>query len=284
MEKDLAGKVFLVTGATEGIGKAAALEFARRGADLTIVGRNREKTERVLAELKAAGGENVAMLLGDLSSMAEVRRVAGEFKAGHDKLDVLVNNAGAIFSSKQVSVDGLELTFALNHVGYFIMATELLDLLRQTPGSRVVSTSSGAHWMGRLDLPDVARCEKGWSTWRSYGDSKLANVLFTRELSKRLGEGHAVNCIHPGWVHTGFAMNNKGFMANVVEATASIFARTPEKGAETIVWLATTPEGGKLNGEYLHDRKIAATSKRAKDDALAKNLWEFSEKLVAARS
>lgn len=282
MARDLEGKVFLVTGATEGIGKAAALEFAERGADLTIVGRNREKTERVLGELRAAaGGSPVEMLIGDLSVVSEARRVVGEFKAKKQRLDVLVNNAGAIFSKKQISSDGLEMTFALNHLGYFVLTTELLDLLKATPGSRVVSTSSGAHFMGKLDLGDVARCEKGYSTWRAYGDSKLANVLFTRELSRRLGEGHAANCIHPGWVHTGFAMNNKGVMANLVGATASVFARTPKKGAETIVWLATAPEAAGINGEYLHDKKVSATSKRAKDDALAGQLWELSQKLSA---
>ncbi|HEY3448235.1 MAG TPA: SDR family oxidoreductase [Myxococcales bacterium] len=283
MAKDLEGKVFLVTGATEGIGKAAALEFAQRGADLTVVGRNREKTERVLSELRAAAsGSPVEMLLGDMSVMAEVRRVAGEFKAKKDRLDVLVNNAGAIFAKKQVSSDGLEMTFALNHLGYFLLTNELFELLEKSPGSRVVSTSSGAHFMGKLDLTDVARCEKGYSTWRAYGDSKLANVLFTRELARRLGEGHAANCIHPGWVHTGFAMNNKGIMANIVGATASLFARTPKKGAETIVWLATAPDASGVNGQYLHDLKVYPTSKRAQDDALAKDLWALSEKLVAA--
>jgi len=281
MAKDLEGKVFLVTGATEGIGKAAALECAARGADLTITGRSKEKTERVLAELQAAaGGSPVHALLGDLSTIAEARRVAAEFKARRQRLDVLVNNAGAIFAQKHTSADGLEMTFALNHLGYFVLTTELLDLLRSTPGSRVVSTSSGAHFMGKLDLSDVSRCEKGYSTWRAYGDSKLANVLFTRELSRRLGEGHSANCVHPGWVHTGFAMNNKGLMASLVGATASLFARTPKKGAETIVWLAAAPEAAGISGQYLHDKKVASTSKLAKDDALAKDLWELSERLV----
>jgi NAD(P)-dependent dehydrogenase (short-subunit alcohol dehydrogenase family) len=278
----LEGKVFLVTGATEGIGKAAALAFARRGATLALVARSREKGERVVAELKAASGnDRVELLVGDMSSLADVRAVADAFRAKHDRLDVLVNNAGAVFTDHRLSADGVEMTFALNHLGYFALTTRLLDLLRKTPGSRVVSTSSGAHQTGRLDLATVAKRD-GSAGFAAYGDSKLANILFTRELARRLaGTSVTANCFHPGFVHTGFGLNNGGFLKWALGWVSPLFARTPEKGAETLIWLATSPEAEKVNGEYFHDLKIARTTRRAKDDDLAKGLWELSEKLAA---
>jgi NAD(P)-dependent dehydrogenase (short-subunit alcohol dehydrogenase family) len=217
MNRDLEGKVFLVTGATEGIGKAAALEFARRGAALTIVGRNPEKSERVKAELEAAAGGPVELLLGDLSKLADIRAVALAFKAKHDRLDVLVNNAGGVFNKRALSADGFEMTFALNHLGYFLLTRELLGLLEKTPGARVVSTSSGAHAMGKIDFDDIAKRPSGKAGFSVYGASKLANILFTRELSRRLsGSGAVANCLHPGFVQTGFGLNNGGLMAGAI--------------------------------------------------------------------
>jgi NAD(P)-dependent dehydrogenase (short-subunit alcohol dehydrogenase family) len=281
MTADLQGQVFLLTGATEGIGKAAALDFARRGARLTIVGRNRDKTERVLAELRAASGNaDLEMLVGDLSRLAEVRAVAVAFRARNERLDVLVNNVGAVFSTRQVTADGFELTFALNHLSYFLLTSLVRDLLARSPGSRVVSTSSGAHRMGRLDLGDVARCENGYSAYRAYGDSKLANILFTRELARRLeSTGAIANCFHPGWVATGFGLNNPGFGRRLLKTVAPRLARSPEKGAETLVWLATSPDAARFSGEYFHDRKVSRLSSRARDDALAAGLWALSEQL-----
>ncbi len=280
MEKDLAGKVFLVTGATEGIGKAAATEFAKRGASLTIVGRNPEKSERVKAELEAEAGGPVELMLGDLSKLDDIRRVAADFKAKHDRLDVLVNNAGGIFQKYQLSPDGFEYTFALNHLGYFLLTHELRPLLEKTPGARVVSTSSGAHRMGKMNLEEIAVRPSKRAGFPAYGDSKLANILFTRELAKRLASSGAVaNCFHPGFVYTGFGQNNGGFFAGSVKLAASMFARTPQKGAETLVWLATSPDAAKVSGEYFHDKKIAATKPLAKDDALAKSLWDLSAQL-----
>jgi retinol dehydrogenase-12 len=283
MAQDLDGKVFLVTGATEGIGKAAAVAFAKRGATLVLVGRNKEKSERVVAEVKAASGnDRVELLLGDLSRVADAHAVADAFRAGHDRLDVLVNNAGAVFNDYQKSADGLEMTFALNHVGYFALTTRLLDLLQKTPGARVVSTSSGAHHMGKLDLATIAKRD-GRAGFTAYGDSKLANILFTRELGRRLaGSGATANCFHPGFVHSGFGLNNGGVLKWALGWFSPLFARTPEKGAETLVWLATSPEAAGHNGEYFHDRKVGRTSRHAQDDALAKGLWALSEKLTAA--
>jgi retinol dehydrogenase-12 len=279
MEKDLAGKVFLVTGATEGIGKAAALVFAQRGATLAIVARNREKGEAVLAELKGAGGD-VELLIGDLSRLADIRAVAAAFRAKHDRLDVLVNNAGAVFNQHRLTDEGFEMTFALNHLGYFLLAHELLELLRKTPGARVVNTSSGAHRMGKVDFDDIAKRPSGRSGFGVYGDSKLANILFTRELARRLADaGVTVNCFHPGFVQTRFGLDNGGFFGGSIKFAASLFARTPEKGAETLVWLATSPEGTKVSGEYFHDMRVAKTTKIAHDEALAKKLWEYTAEL-----
>ena len=209
-----------------------------------------------------------------------MRSVADRFLAGHDRLDVLVNNAGGIFMRRELTADGLEMTFALDHLAYFQLTVKLLDLLRKS-AARVVSTSSGAHMMGRIELDDIARREKGYSGWRAYGDAKLANILFTRELARRLsGSGATANCLHPGWVNTGFALNNAGAIAKVIEFSAWLMARSPEKGAQTLIWLAASPEV-RLNGEYCHDLKVARTSAAAKDDALAGKLWELSEKLCA---
>jgi len=284
MDKELQDKVILLTGATEGIGLAAAHELAGRGAQLTLVARNKEKGERVLAELKAeSGNEKLELFIADMSKRADVRALAEQFRARHDRLDVLANNAGAVFTQRQLSPDGLEMTFALNHLGYFLLTSLLLDLIKKTPNARVVSTSSGAHQMGKIDFDDIARRENGYSGWSAYGASKLANILFTRELARRLdGTSATANCLHPGFVQTRFALNNEGLIKGAVKLGAALFARSPRKGAETLLWLATSPEAAKFNGEYFHDRKVAGTNKAAKDDALAAKLWEFSEKLCAA--
>jgi NAD(P)-dependent dehydrogenase (short-subunit alcohol dehydrogenase family) len=283
MAQDLTGKVFLVTGATMGIGKEACRVFARRGATLAIVGRSQGKTERVRAELvQDSGNDRIELLIGDLSRVTEVEQVAADFRARHDRLDVLVNNAGALFTSRQESADGFELTFALNHLAYFVLTQELWGLLVGTPGARVVSTASAAHERGVVDLQDIAYADQGYSGWRAYGTSKLANILFTRELARRAGGNFIANCVHPGWVATGFALNNPGALPMLIRLFGAVFARSPSKGAETIVWAATSPEAARLNGEYLHDRKVARTTDLAKDDALAAGLWELSERLVAS--
>ncbi len=282
MSKDLEGKVFLVTGGTEGIGKAAALDFARRGATLVIVGRNPDKSERVIAELKQAGNyDKVDLLLGDMSLIADIRAVAKQFAQKYDRLDVLVNNAGALFSDYALTSDGIERTFALNHLGYFLLTIELLDLIKKTPGARVVSTSSGAHMMGKLDLATVAK-RKGSAGFAAYADSKLANVLFTRELGRRLAGSSAVaNCYHPGYVGSAFGQNNGGFSASIFKLGAKFVGRSVEKGAETLIWLATHPEAARLNGQYFYDKKVSRVFGRGTDDEFARSLWELSEKLCA---
>jgi NAD(P)-dependent dehydrogenase (short-subunit alcohol dehydrogenase family) len=202
MTRDLEGRVFLVTGATEGIGKMACRAFAERGATLAITARNRDKGERLVSEWKATtGNDRIEIYLGDLSKQEDVRTVARAFRAKHERLDVLCNNAGAIFVRYAESVDGFEMTFALNHLSYFLLTHELLPLLKQTDGARVVSTSSAAHRRGTLDLDAIAHRPSRTVGYPVYGDSKLANILFTRELARRLaGSGVVANCFHPGFV------------------------------------------------------------------------------------
>lgn len=281
MAKDLNGKVVLMTGATEGIGKAAALELAKRGATLVLVGRNRDKSERVVAELKSASGnEAIALLLGDLSKSADVLGVAAAFRARHQRLDVLINNAGAVFATHQLSADGFEMTFALNHLAYFLLTHTLLDMLIATPGARVVNTASAAHLSGKLDLDTIARRLGKGAGMSAYADSKLANVLFTRELARRLaGSGVTANCFHPGFVQSGFGANNQGLLGLVIKIAASLFGRSPVKGAETLVWLAASPDAARFSGEYFFNRAVGRTSARAKDSALAARLWRVSEVL-----
>ncbi len=287
MVKDLDGRVFLVTGATEGIGKAASLAFARRGGTVVLVGRNREKGEGVVADLvQTSGNKNVSLLLGDMSKIADIRAVADAFRGKHSRLDVLINNAGAVFSDYRTSADGFEMTFALNHLGYFVLTTALLDLVAKTPYARVVSTSSAAHQMGKFNLDTISKRDGKSAGFGAYGESKLANILFTRELARRLGsspdtaKGVTANCFHPGYVRTGFGLNNDGvFMTWAMKLGGSLFARTPEKGAETLIWAATSPEAARYSGEYFFDCAVEKTTKRAKDDGLARQLWELSERL-----
>lgn len=284
MTRDLVGKVILVTGATDGIGKAAAMEFAKRGASLTIVGRNKEKTERVLAELKAASGNQaVDFLICDLSRLGDVRRAADEFKSKHDRLDVLANNAGATFKAPSLGPDGFELTFTLNHLAPFQLTLSLLDLIRKTPGARVVSTTSAMQARGKLDLEKTPTSLAGWGPG-AYATSKLANVLFTKELQRRLdGTTASANCFEPGMVRTQFGGmgSDQGFLLNMVYALAKPFASTPEQGADSLVWLATSPEAASLRGEYVSKRRPITPQKQALDSKLAADLWTLSERLCA---
>ena len=277
-ENRLDGKVFLVTGGTEGIGKAAATTFARRGATVVLVGRNAEKTARVAAEMKAASGnERVEVLLGDLSKMADIRAVAAAFKARWDRLDVLMNNAGGVFFEREITADGLERTFALNHISYFLLTHELLDVIKKTPGARVVSTSSGAHEMGRLaDLDEVAKRAKSYAGWTAYGDSKLANVLFTKELARgRAGKGVTSYALHPGVIASDIWRE----VPVIARPLMKLFMKSVEEGAQTSLHCATSDDV--VDGRYYDDCKEKRPSSLADDESLAKELWERSEAWAA---
>jgi NAD(P)-dependent dehydrogenase (short-subunit alcohol dehydrogenase family) len=281
MTNDLDGKVILLTGATEGIGKAAAREFAGRGATLTLVARNQEKGERLVSELtRESGNQRIELLRGDLSSQEEIRAVAKAFREKHSHLHVLANNAGAVFAKRVLSKDGFEMTFALNHLAYFLLTHELLDSLKGTPGARIVNTASDAHNNGRIDLATIATRPNKKAGMRAYSDSKLANILFTRELARRLSDTNVTaNCFHPGFIKSGFGANNPGLFGGSIQILSSLFGRTPERGAETLVFLATSAAAASFSGEYFYQCKVGKISASARDEALAKELWALSERL-----
>ena len=264
----------MLTGATRGIGQAAAIELARRGADVVLVGRDPERVKSVSDEATAAGGRGrVHGHVADLTLMSNVRVLADEIRRRYAHVDVLANNAGALFASRKETPEGFELTFALNHLAPFLLTNLLRDRLT---GGRVVTTASGAHRSARLDLDDL-QSEKSYSP-RVYGTSKLCNILFTRELARRAPELHA-NCFHPGVVRTGFAKNENGIW-KVLATLGAPFLRSPERGARSLVWLALSDSAAALTGEYVEDEKVVVPSARAQDDTLARGLWERSAQLV----
>jgi NAD(P)-dependent dehydrogenase (short-subunit alcohol dehydrogenase family) len=264
----------VITGATRGIGKAAAVELARQGAEVAVVGRELERVRAVAEEAKGAGGAQVHEHVADLTSMAEVRRLAEELRAQYPHIDVLANNAGALFAHHVETPEGLERTFALNHLAPFLLTNLLRDRLG---GSRVVTTASDAHEGGKLDLDDL-QSTRSYAAMRVYGTSKLCNILFTRELARRAPELHA-NCFHPGVVRTGFGKNENGIW-KVLTTIGSPFFRSPERGARSLVWLALSDEAAELNGQYVQDEKVAKPNAEAQDDELARRLWERSAELV----
>jgi retinol dehydrogenase 12 len=266
----------LLTGATRGIGQAAAIELARQGAEVAIVGRERGRVQAVAREARAAGsGAPVHEHVADLMLMADVRSLANEVRERYEHIDVLVNNAGALFASRQETAEGLERTFALNHLAPFLLTNLLRDRLG---GGRVVTTASDAHKSGRLDLDDL-QSEKSYAAMRVYGTSKLCNILFTRELARRAPELHA-NCFHPGVVRTGFGKNENGIWRALTTLGAPFF-RSPQRGARSLVWLSMSDQAADLTGEYVQDEKVLAPSAQAQDDTLAEGLWERSAQLTA---
>jgi NAD(P)-dependent dehydrogenase (short-subunit alcohol dehydrogenase family) len=265
--------VVVLTGATRGIGRAAAIELVRRGAEVALVGRDPARVRLVAEEAAAVGGGKVHGHVADLTLMSNVRVLADEIRERHEHVDVLANNAGALFASRKETSEGFERTFALNHLAPFLLTNLLRDRLA---GGRVVSTASNAHKSGRLAINDL-QSEKSYSA-RAYGTSKLCNVLFTRELARRAPELRA-NCFHPGVVRTGFAKNEDGVWKVVAKLGAPFF-RSPEHGARSLVWLALSDDAAALTGEYIVDEKVMPPSAQALDDTLARRLWERSAQLV----
>jgi NAD(P)-dependent dehydrogenase (short-subunit alcohol dehydrogenase family) len=267
--------VVVLTGATRGIGRAAAIELARRGADVELVGREPDRVGAVVEAATATGGAGqVHGHVADLALMSNVRTLAEEIRRRHEHIDVLANNAGALFASRRETPEGLEQTFALNHLAPFLLTNLLRDRL---DGGRVVTTASDAHRSGRLDLDDL-QSERSYSP-RVYGTSKLCNILFTRELARRAPDLHA-NCFHPGVVRTGFAKNENGIW-RIVATLGAPFFRSPERGARSLIWLALSDDAAAFTGEYIVDEKVAAPSAQALDDNLAEKLWEQSARLVS---
>jgi retinol dehydrogenase 12 len=281
IQGDMRGKTVLVTGGTNGIGKVAARTLASFGARVVIVGRSPDKTAAVAREIGAA-----SFLLADLSVMAEVRRVAAEFREQEGQLDVLLNNAGAVFSRRQETSEGIEFTFALNHLNYFLLTQELLDLVKGAPAGRVVNVSSEAHRSGRMRWDDL-EFRRGYSGFAAYGQSKLANILFTRELSRRLiGTGVTANSLHPGVVYTGFGQNSadsSGRLIGLIYQFMRPFIKSEEQGAQTSIYLAASPEVAGISGRYFDNEKPSRPTPQALDDAAAARLWNISEGYVQSQ-
>jgi NAD(P)-dependent dehydrogenase (short-subunit alcohol dehydrogenase family) len=276
----MGGKVVLITGGTSGIGKAAATALAGMGAEVVVTGRSRERGEAAVEEIRRSSGNgNVSLALADLTVQAEVRKLAEEFRLSHDRLDVLVNNAGAVFSRRGETADGIERTFALNHLAPFLLTNLLLEVLKESAPSRVITVSSEARRRAQIDFDDL-QSERRYRGFQVYGKSKLANILFTYELAERLeGTGVSANCVHPGPVSTNFGKNNGGLMVLVFRALKP-FMRSPEQGADTLIYLASSPEVEGVSGRYYADRKVISSHEEPHDVSAQKRLWEASEVLT----
>jgi retinol dehydrogenase 12 len=277
-------RVCVITGGTDGIGKAAAHALALQGARLLIHGRDPDKGARAVAELKERShNPAIEFLPADFSSLADVRRLAETIIAHTPRIDVLINNAGAIFIKRTLSRDGYEMTFAVNHLAPFLLTHLLVDTLKSAEPARIVTTASHAHRGAKIAFEDLHAVRK-YSAMSAYGSSKLANILFTRALAKRL-EGTAVTatCLHPGFVRTSFGRNNEvsPLLKNIFGFIAR-FARSPEKGAETLVYLATSQEVRGASGGYYFDCKLTLPSAAAQDEGTSEHLWQVSEQLVGA--
>ena len=280
MKETMNGKICLVTGGTNGIGKATVQALAQIGATVVIVGRNAPRTAQLVEEIRtSSGNKNVDSLLADLSSQQEVRKLAEEFKSKYSHLHILLNNAGGYFLKRQLSVDGIEMTFALNHLAYFLLTNLLLDTLKASAPARIINVSSGAHTSGKIEFDNL----QGERDYRpsAYDNSKLANILFTMELARRLeGSGVTVNALHPGFVATGFAKNNGKIIAAVVSLFAPLVARSPAKGAETSIYLASSPSVEGITGKYFYDSHEVPAAPQATDRVVARKLWEVSAEMV----
>lgn len=274
------GKTIVITGATSGIGQVAAEKLASIGARMVLVARDKARGEAELVRLREiAPDANHTVHYADLSRLAEMKRVAAEIAAAEPRIDVLINNAGALFGSRLVTSDGLELTFATNHLSYFVLAHGLRERLRASAPARVVNVASDAHRGNQLNFTDL-QSEKSYGGLNVYGRSKLCNILFTRELARRwAGSGVTANSLHPGFVATRFGDQSGGMLSLVVRA-AKTFAISPEKGAETIVYLASSNEVADSSGLYFYKCKPATPTKEAQDDESARRLWQESEKIA----
>src|SRR5579863_6468097 len=272
------GKTIVITGATSGIGEVAAIRLAEMGARIVFTARDKIRADVTMEKLRRVNGAvEHAVHMGDLSLLADMKRVAGEI-GQEPRIDVLINNAGALFNARQGTSDGLEKTFALNHLSYFAITNLLLR--RLNAGARIVSTSSGAHRRAKLDFDDL-QSRHGYGGFAVYSKSKLCNILFTRELARRLsGTGITANCLHPGFVATRFGDNNGGIFRVALGIGKRFFALTPEEGAETIVYLASSPDVAGTSGSYFARSRPAMPTAAAQDDMVARSLWEESARLA----
>jgi NAD(P)-dependent dehydrogenase (short-subunit alcohol dehydrogenase family) len=273
-------KVVVITGATSGIGEVAARRLAGMGARIVLVARDETRGRQTLTRLRDSNPRVAHSIhYGDLSRVSEMKRLAVQIAAAEPRIDVLINNAGAMFGSRHVTEDNLELTFAVNHMAYFVLTLGLRERLLAAPSARIVNTASDAHKGRVLDLDDL-QSTKGFSAVNVYGRSKLCNILFTRELTRRWdGARVTANCLHPGFVATRFGDGSGGFLSRAVRV-AKFFAISPEKGAQTIVYLASAPEVAGISGEYFYKCRPTVPTAEARNDAAAARLWIESAKLA----
>ncbi|MBV9540867.1 MAG: SDR family NAD(P)-dependent oxidoreductase [Alphaproteobacteria bacterium] len=275
-------KVVVITGGTSGIGEVSAIRLAEQGARIVLIARDRQRTAATLVKLHTANAAaNHIAHYADLSGIADMKRVAAEVAVAEPKIDVLINNAGAVFLSKQLNADGLEMTFATNHMAYYVVTNVLLPNLEATPGARIVSTASDAHKSAKLDLDDLQFAKRPFASFTAYGNSKLCNILFTRELAKRLGTGGpTANCLHPGFVGTRFGSNNAtNVFLRVLQRTIMTFGISPEEGAKTIIHLASSPDVATISGKYFYKCKLDEPTAAAQSDRDAERLWTISREL-----
>jgi NAD(P)-dependent dehydrogenase (short-subunit alcohol dehydrogenase family) len=278
--KLMAGKTCLVTGSTNGIGRVTALELAHMGANVVIAGRDPARCALTASDIREeTGNPDVDFLVADLSSQEDIRRLAKEFKERHQRLDVLVNNAGAIHMSRRKSVDGIEMTFALNHLSHFLLTNLLLDVLSASAPARVVNVASSVHEKAKIDLFDI-QAPRRYSGFRAYSRSKLCNLLFTYELARRLeGTGVTANALHPGLVATNILTNN-GVLGRFINILLGVRGISVEAGALTSVYAASSPDLEGVSGKYLDKKQIVRSSTRSFDEAQAADLWELSASLT----
>lgn len=270
------GKVCVITGGTSGIGLAAAEALARMGARIVLVARDRARAEAAVARI----GHATRAYYADLSLIAEMKRVSSDIAVMEPKIDVLINCAGAAFSPRAETTDGIEKTFSLNHLSYFVVTNLLLANVKAAAPSRIVSVASDAHYRGALDFDDLM-LKRRYGGFAAYANSKLANILFNRELARRLaGTGATANCMHPGIVNTRWGDNVGGIASLIVGIGKAVIGRTPAKGADTVVYLASSPDVANVTGEYFVDRHPTRPSAAAQDDEAARRLWDESVRLT----
>jgi NAD(P)-dependent dehydrogenase (short-subunit alcohol dehydrogenase family) len=282
--RPMAGRTVLITGGTAGIGKATALGLATIGANVAVTGRDRDRADAAAAEIRAAGGGRVDVFIADLSVQAQVCRLADQVLHALPRIDVLINNAGGYWNTRHVTADGLERTFALNHLAPFLLTTLLLDRLTDSAPARVVTVSSNAHAMGRLDFDDL-QGERSYSGARAYNQSKLANVLFTYELARRMPAASVTaNALHPGVVSTSFGADDPAMVQCLLVPLLRPFMKTPDRGAATSIHVASAPDLAQVTGRFFARSKPRKSSERSYDRAAATRLWQASADLVAADS
>ena len=281
MKENLQGKVCLITGATNGIGEEAAKQIALMGAEIVFIARNPVKANELNKTLKSLTGKESTSIIADLSSQLEVKRAADKFLSLNKPLHILLNNAGIMNTSRKETVDGLEEVFSVNHLAYYSLTLLLMDKLIANGPGRIVNVASGAHMFIKEMNFDDLQSEKEYKTMRVYGQSKLANILFTRELSEKLeGKGITVNCLHPGFVNTGFGSNNSPTLGRILMAMARPFSRKTDKGAETSIYLCVSPEVEGISGEYYIDCEVSKISGAARSKDNAEKLWNISSELT----